>query len=374
MPEHSRFMAGARLQGAAMIAVLAVGFGLGVATFFQPGPQRQLNAALTPSAFLAGQTAAAVNHAMAHDLPFGPALSTAGGILRWRVFGSGGPQVNVGCNGWLYLTEEMRPWPGSQQSMQRRAEATHRIAASLAKQGIGLVIALVPDKARVETAGGCGVPYSAESRARLADFSAMLAGLPVVNLYDSYRGVDHPLYYRTDTHWNQAGAGLAAQRIAAAVTAEIDRSHHFTTTEGTPTDRAGDLLRLMSLENVSDHLPIKLRPLPDRERPQTTVETDAPAEGGSLLDDGPVAQVVLIGSSYSVNANFLGQLEQALGAPVGQFAQAGGAFWGSAKDYFASPAFHETPPKLVIWEIPERVVNQPIGPEEAAFLDGWKAD
>ncbi len=75
---------------------------------------------------------------MAHDLPFGPALSTAGGILRWRVFGSGGPQVNVGCNGWLYLTEEMRPWPGSQQSMQRRAEATRRIAASLAKQGIGL--------------------------------------------------------------------------------------------------------------------------------------------------------------------------------------------------------------------------------------------
>ena len=71
-------------------------------------------------------------------------------------------------------------------------------------------------------------------------------------------------------------------------------------------------------------------------------------------------------------ANFHGALEQAMSAPIGQFAQSGGAFWGSARDYFRSPAFKETPPKLVIWEIPERVVNQPIGEEEAAFLHNWR--
>ena len=127
----------------------------------------------------------------------------------------------------------------------------------------------------------------------------------------------------------------------------------------------------MSLDHVPD-LTIPLRPLPDRERPATTKEVNPPADTGGLLDDAPVPEIALLGSSYSVNANFLGALEQAESAPIGQFAQAGGGFWGSARDYFRSPAFKETPPKLVIWEIPERVVNQPISDEEAAFLRNWR--
>ncbi len=128
----------------------------------------------------------------------------------------------------------------------------------------------------------------------------------------------------------------------------------------------------MSLDHVPD-LPIPLRPPPDRERPATTAETDPPAESGGLLDDAPAPEVALIGSSYSVNAQLpAARLEQALAAPVGQFAQEGGGFWRAARDYFRSEAFRETPPKLVVWEIPERVVNQPIGDEEAAFLRDWQ--
>ena len=37
----------------------------------------------------------------------------------------------------------------------------------------------------------------------------------------------------------------------------------------------------------------------------------------------------------------------------------GGEFSGAAKDYFASPAFRETPPQLLIWEIPERDLQSP---------------
>ena len=70
-----------------------------------------------------------------------------------------------------------------------------------------------------------------------------------------------------------------------------------------------------------------------------------PADTGGLLDDAPVPEIALLGSSYSVNANFLGALEQAESAPIGQFAQSGGGFWGSARDYFRSPAFKETPPE-----------------------------
>ena len=368
-PVHSE--AGARAQAWAMIAVLVIGFGLGVATLASPGPMRRLHETLTPQAFLGGRTAGAVNYAMAHDLPIGDTLAMLGGMIRWRVFDSGGPQVTPGCDDWLFLTEELRPWPGGDAAMAKRAAALHTVAAALAQQGIALQVVLVPDKTRVERAHACGVPYSAQSIARYPAFKAMLNGLQVVDVLAAYDGVRNPLYYRTDTHWNDDGAAIAAAAVGAATDAPIARDQPFKTTLAPETDRAGDLLRLMSLENMPD-LPIKLRPLPDREQPPTTAPVNPPPAAGGLLDDAPVPEVALIGSSYSVNANFLGALEQALSAPVGQFAQAGGAFWGSARDYFRSPAFKETPPKLVVWEIPERVVNQPIGDEEAAFLRDWR--
>ncbi len=343
--DRSPFVRGAWAQAWAMIAVLVIGFGLGVATLTSPGPQRHLAATMTPAAFLGGRTAAAVNNAMAHDLPIGDQLAAAGGILRWRVFGSGGPQVTVGCDGWLYLTEELRPWPGGDRAMQARATALHQVATDLAAQGIALQVVLVPDKARVEAAHACGVPYSAESKARYGAFMTMLAGLRVTDLLRTYDGVRNPLYYRTDTHWNQDGAALAAAATAANTDAPIGRDRPFHTEYGPVVDRAGDLLRLMSLDHVPD-LAFPLRPRPDREGPATTTEITPPADTGDLLGDAPVPEVVLLGSSYSVNANFLGALEAALSAPVGQFAQAGAAFWGSARDYFRSPAFRETPPKL----------------------------
>lgn len=358
---------GARLQGWAMIAVLAGGFALGMATLLRPGPQQDIGQTMTLEAFLAGRTASAVNHAMAHDLPIGPFLQAAGGVLRWRLFGSGGPQVAAGCGGWLYLMEELRPWPGAAEAMAARAAALRRVAGALAARGIALAVVVVPDKARIETEGACGIPYSAQANGRLAALGALLRGLPVVDLDSVFAAAAGPLYYRTDTHWNQRGAALAARTVAAAVRAPITRDRVFTTQAGPETDRAGDLLRLMSLDGVPDWR-LKLRPAPDRERPETTVQTDGPAVAGGLLDDAPVPDIVLLGSSFSLNGNFHGRLQEALGAAVGQFGEAGGAFWGSARDYFRSPAFVETPPKLVIWEFPERVAGQPIAAEEAAFL------
>ena len=73
-----------------------------------------------------------------------------------------------------------------------------------------------------------------------------------------------------------------------------------------------------------------------------------------LFGDSALPNVALIGTSFSHNSGFAGYLQLALGAPVGNFAKEGGEFSGAAKAYFASPAFLETPPKLLIWEIPER--------------------
>ena len=92
----------------------------------------------------------------------------------------------------------------------------------------------------------------------------------------------------------------------------------------------------------------------------------APAEatkGGDdlddLLGDQQLPNVALIGTSFSRNSNFVGFLQQALGARIGSFAKDGGKFSGSANEYFSNPAFTQTPPKLVVWEIPERDLQTP---------------
>lgn len=354
-------------QAVLVIAILLWGLSEGVRAIALPAAQQRLQPTLNGEAFLGGRTAAAINHIMAHNLPIDPWARAAGGLFRWGLFRSGGPQVRVGCDGWLFLTEELRPWPDADAIMAERVDALARIRDRLAAQNIALIVAVVPDKARVHGDRLCGAPLSAQSAARYDRLVAALEakGLASVPLLQPLRALAarQDAYWRTDTHWNQDGAAVAAQAIAArAQGVNIDRPGGFTTTrDAALTPGPGDLLRLMGL----DILPDGLRPPIDR---QHLAHTSEPETAGGLLDDAGAPQVALIGSSYSVNANFHGALQEALGAKVTNLARAGGGFSGAASDYLAGATFRESPPRLIIWEIPERVISQPITPEEREFL------
>lgn len=354
-------------QAVLVIAILGWGFSEGLRAIASPTAQQRLQPTLNGEAFLAGRTAAAINHIMAHNLPIDAWARAAGGLFRWAVFGSGGPQVRVGCDGWLFLNEELRPWPEAEAAMAERVEALARIRDRLAAQNIALLVAVVPDKARVHGDRLCGAPLSAQAAARLEGFLAALEAknLAPLSLLLPLQALAarQDAYWRTDTHWNQDGAAVAARAIAArAAGIALDRPGGFTTRHDTAlTPGPGDLLRLMGL----DILPDGLRPPIDRQHLARTTEPEA---GGGLLDEAGAPQVALIGSSYSVNANFHGALQEALGAGVTNLARAGGGFSGAAADYFAGATFRESPPRLIVWEIPERVIGQPITPEERAFL------
>lgn len=362
----------ARIQAIAAIALLLWGCGQGIAALADPTSRQRLAETLTWEAFLAGRTAGAINHIMAHALPADPWLRAAGGLFRWGLFRSGGPQVSVGCDGWLFLTEELRPWPGAEAAMATRAAALGRIATALREKGITLVVAITPDKARVNPERLCAARYSAQAGIRHAEATALLrqAGLAPVDwltpLLDGKAA--GPVHFRTDTHWSQHGAAIAATALAAAtVSLPLARAEAFRTRAASAeTEGPGDLLRLMSLDRLSD----SWRPRADRLRLETTTPESEPT--GGLLDETPAPAVALIGSSYSLNANFHGRLQEALNSTVVNFAEAGGGFAGSARTFFASPTWRDTPPRLVIWEILERALGQPIGAEEAAFLAGFR--
>lgn len=356
----------AQAQGLFALAWLGFGLWQGVAAIRSPAAEARLAPTLNREAVWAGRTAAAVNHIMAHDLPMDASLRGAGGVLRWGVFGSGGPQVRVGCEGWLYLTEELRPWEGAAAAMAERAAGLARLQRALAARGITLVIAVTPDKARVVPQHLCGAPLSAQARDRHAGFMALLAGEGVrpVEVLRPLQAMGEAAWLRTDTHWSQDGAALVARLIGEATRgAALERPGGFRDETAPARPVPGDLLRLMNLE----HVPDPLRPAPDVVAVTRTV---APEAGGGLLDDAGAPQVVLLGSSYSVNGNFHGALQQALGAPVANFAQAGGGFSGAAQRYFSSPAWRESPPRLIVWEVLERALGQPISAEERRLLAG----
>jgi alginate O-acetyltransferase complex protein AlgJ len=257
--------------------------------------------------------------------------------------------------------------------MARRADILAQVAARLKARHIDLVVAIVPDKARVVAENMDG-PRSAQATARLAQWISMLRsrGIMPVNIYDSVlkRPDRAALWWRTDTHWSQQGAKLGAQAIADAVVTKIDRSHHFVTTEeAVLSDAPGDMLRLMALDKLPDQFGIKLRPAIDRQHRAHTVEQQTgPSDG--LLDAGPEIEVALMGTSFSLNANFAGYLEQALGAKVLNTAEFGGGFARSAAHYLNGRTFRETTPRLIIWEMSERVVGQPLNAEDSA-LAAW---
>ncbi|MCX8134005.1 MAG: cell division protein FtsQ [Roseococcus sp.] len=356
----------------AVLTLLVMGFGVwqGVGALSTEAARQRLAPTLTWEALLAGRFAAAVNHVMAHELPADGALRAAGGVFRWALFRSGGPQVRVGCEDWLFLTEELRPFAGAEAAIAERAAALGRVQRMLAERGIALVVAVVPDKARINAEKLCGAPWSAQSQGRLAAILAAFRaeGVEALDLAPVLAAVAArgPAHWRTDTHWNQEGAAAAAAAIAArAAGVPYARQEGIRTVLAAEESEApADLLRLMGLERVPDGL----RPRRDRHRLATTT---LPEAGGGLLDE-TVPEVALLGSSYSANANFHGALQQALAAPVTAIAQQGGGFHGAAEVFFGGATWRESPPRLVVWEFPERVVHQPITPAERAFLDRWR--
>jgi len=149
--------------------------------------------------------------------------------------------------------------------------------------------------------------------------------------------------------------------------------------------RSGDLIRLAGI----DWLPASLAPRPDDARATTfsdlpataasapnasatgaaatagpaatTVPTTAgnaaKSDDSDLFGDADLPNIALVGTSFSRTSGFVPFLDYALNTRVASFARDGGGFSTSLVNYLKSPTFKESPPKLIVWEIPERVLQ-----------------
>jgi len=318
------------------------------------------------SDFREGRTTGALEKQLDARLPSRDALISAANALRYLLLHGAGDQVRLGRAGWLFLTDELRFHEAAQSQRAARVELLARAAQGLQRDGVQLVVALAPDKARLyadRLAEGRLPDYT---RDRYQDTLAALRarGVNVVDLLQplALAAAGAEVYYRSDTHWNTVGARSAAAAVAEAVRRmrpDLPRTDFVTDPPGALQERPGDLIRLMGLANV----PASLRPRADREAPLQTRQTSA--DSGGLFGDASVP-VVLTGTSYSLRGNFHGFLQQALGAKVLNAAQDGSGFLQSATQYLKDEAYRSSKPKVLIWEVPERFLDAPLAGEA-----GW---
>jgi alginate O-acetyltransferase complex protein AlgJ len=367
-PKDSDNLETGPLPGLVLALILVAGLISGLSSLLSPQGGALLKRA-TLADFAAGRTTDEVSRLLNDDLMAGATLAQAARAIDWLAVGDLGAAVRRGCDGWLFLRDELETHADPTPAMARRADIVAHVATQLRARGIGLVVAVAPDKSRIEGQHLCGLERPAILDGRLAGFDALLAarGVETVDLATALRPLDGERYYRTDTHWNERGARAAAQAIAARLVTLGEappRAGEAAMTAGEPAERIGDLIRLAGLAG----LPAGFRPAGDVAASTTIVQ---PSLGGDdLLGDAPGPPVVVIGSSFSRNGNFIGFLAAALGVPVGDMARDGAGLDGAARAYFANAAFRDTPPAVVIWEIPERVIDAPA----AAAEQSWEGD
>ncbi|QHI98921.1 cell division protein FtsQ [Xylophilus rhododendri] len=361
----------ARVSGAVLLLFMAGG----LASTLLAVQQEKLDLAPHPlnrTNFLDGASMRDMAAALA-NAPLARIAADSERQFSWIATGDLGPQVRQGCDGWLFLAEELMPQPDADRHLRERARAVAAIQEQLRARGIRLVVAVVPDKSRVESARLCTLGRSAAIDNRIRVWTAQMAaaGVPLIDTTAALQGLltrgEDP-FLRTDTHWTENGADAAAHAVADAVRGlgmELEPHQDYDIQRDAPARRPGDLVRLAGL----DGLPQALQPAAEdavssrfTPRPAAAAAPAASAEA-DLFGDAALPQVALIGTSFSRTSHFAEFLAAALQTPVGNFARDGGNFWGSAGAYFASDAFKQTPPKLIVWELPERVLQLPVGQE-----------
>jgi alginate O-acetyltransferase complex protein AlgJ len=358
-----------RVAAATLLAVMAFGAWQAVGAWRNPDALATVPRTLKD--FREGRTTLAVEKQMDKHLPARERIVAFANGARYLLLRGSGDDVRAGRDGWLFLTEELRYDAPVGEPLQTRVKLLADTHAALRARGVRLVVALVPDKARIypqQLLGGDYPDYNAD-RYRSALGALRRQGVEVVDLltpFTAQASADGPLYYRTDTHWNTRGAALAADAIARAAYPDggcSPATAYETRVSAEPTPYPGDLRRMIGLE----HMPAWFPPRSDLEAAaETAARDDGGSAGGGLFGDSSVP-VVLAGTSFSLRGNFHGALQQALGCAVLNTAQDGGGFLTAATEYFKDDAFQLSTPSVMVWEVPERFLTLKLE-REAKFL------
>ena len=142
--------------------------------------------------------------------------------LDFKLFNEGRPGVVLGRDQWLYSDEEFHPIVNEELNLQGNYALVEGVRQTLKKQGVQLVMAIVPAKTRLYPEH-LGEVKPASIHANLyKDFHARVAATKILApdlLGPLQKGKQdgQQVFLRTDTHWTPEGAQIAAQTLAKTI-------------------------------------------------------------------------------------------------------------------------------------------------------------
>lgn len=273
------------------------------------------------------------------DLPGYEPIRNFWGRSEYALWHEGRTGVVLGDDGWLFSSEEFSCPRDARQNITDNTDYVNKTIGQLEQKQVRVILALVPEKARVM---GLALP---SCRAGL--YQQLLDAFKAHNVANLLTALQaSAAFMKTDTHWSPAGAALAAAEIATLAGPAGERQD-FVTQAGETKPYNGDLLRY----------------LPGVSMPETlaTPATENRSVTG-LLDDS-VPAITLVGTSYSANPrwNFDGALKTALQADVLNMADEGLGPFAVMDKYLQSRSWQDNPPRMLVWEMPERYFVAPHG-------------
>lgn len=288
-------------------------------------------------------------------------------LFRYLVFREGREGVLIGTDGWLFTSEELEYYPDEAAQTERWLDYAAEVRDRLAERDIGLVVALVPAKARIYEANLGRYRLPGYVRPRYERFRLGLSerGIAAPDLVDALSPADsggEQTFLRTDTHWTPAGALAAADALSGSIASVLETKNasrtRFVRDAGESVVHRGDLLTFLPLGPFAE----RFGPEPDRVREVSTSRADDREAG--LFDDVSIP-VTLVGTSYSAGElwDFAGAIRATADADVLNVATQGEGPFVPMRDYLELGEIEETQPVLVVWEIPERYVpvSYPVG-------------
>ena len=337
------------------LALLILAGGLaGVLMIAGHGITRGLSGARTESeqgagSLVDGSAAAAFDRWVEEEHPFREPALEAIATLRYLLLRQAGEGAVLGRDAWLFTAEELERHPGDEQRLRERVAWVAARAGELSAAGVEVVVVLVPAKARAASAM---VPVRLQSlagdrRYRLAADLLRREGVTVVDPDGALGPGD---FFRRDTHWRPQGAEAVAA-LVAGVTGPVGGSA-FGVERREPLALEGDLTSFLPLPEwlrVPHLLPEEYRPV-----------TSTGSAGGGLFDT-PEIPVALVGTSYSADERwgFAAFLRRELAADVLNVAEQGLGPFEPLAAYLSGETIREIPPRLLIWEVPERYLTLP---------------
>jgi alginate O-acetyltransferase complex protein AlgJ len=278
------------------------------------------------------------------------------------------PEYFLGKNGWVIpkldytditrLRDVKASWP------QLHFDFLSQTVKALESKNIRVVLAIVPQRLNVYPQMLPDDLYSDFTKSSTS-YENLLPeisqrGMPAIDLLKSIRSSKYyssnaATYYRFEAHWNLYGASAAAKSIADYVKTNFKNlklpQKKYTLVMEKPIKRMDKYWLDALPKNIQAAVP------PDFEIPYKITSPNSKSSG--LLAD-TIPSVTIVGTSFT-GYGFKQTLGVYLQADILDQSLAGKGMWTPMAKYLNSDSFKKSPPKLIVWEMPEYILlNYPM--------------